>query len=59
MTNFTTSSLTHFQRFVAALCLVLLGIASYAASPGKVEPLMLKKLANLPAKEALMITVSY
>ena len=63
MTNFLTGSLTNFQRFVAVRCLALLGIASYgtshAASPGKVEPLRLKKLANLPGKEALMITVSY
>ena len=63
MTNFITRALTIFQRFVAALCVALLAVASfgasYAASPGKVEPLMLKKLANLPGKEALMITVSY
>ena len=63
VSHLMTSSVTHSCRYVAPLCLALLGIASYgvsyAASPGKVEPLMLKKLANLPGKEALMITVSY
>ena len=63
MPNFITRSMTQFQKFFAALCLALLATAplgaSHAASPGKVEPLMLKKLANVPGKEALMITVSY
>ena len=46
-------------RFAAALGLTILSAVSNAATPGKVEPLVLKQLADLPGKEALMITVSY
>ena len=45
--------------FAAALSLATMASVSNAASPGKVEPLILKQLADLPGKEALMITVSY
>ena len=48
-----------FCRLVAVLCITIAATASYAAEPGKVEPLMAKQLADLPGKEALMITVSY
>ena len=51
--------MTAICRFVAALCLTMLATVSYASKPGKVEPLILKQLADLPGKEALMITVSY
>ena len=46
-------------RFVTALCLAIVATVSYAAKPGKVEPLLVKQLTDLPGKEALMITVSY
>ena len=51
--------MTPLRRLIAALCLTMLAAASLAAKPGKVEPLMIKQLADLPGKEALMITVSY
>ena len=46
-------------RFVTALFLTIVATVSYASKPGKVEPLLVKQLADLPGKEALMITVSY
>ena len=46
-------------RFVTALFLTIVATVSYASKPGKVEPLLAKQLADLPGKEALMITVSY
>jgi quercetin dioxygenase-like cupin family protein len=51
--------MTKLSHIVAALCLALLATASYANKPGKVEPLMLKALPDIPGREALMITVSY
>lgn len=48
------------KRFrVAAACLALAATATHAAAPGKVESLMSKVLADLPGKEAQMLTVSY
>ena len=46
-------------RFVTALFLTIVATVSYASKPGKVEPLLVKQLPDLPGKEALMITVSY
>ena len=46
-------------RFVTALFLTIVATVSYASKPGKVEPLLVKQLTDLPGKEALMITVSY
>ena len=46
-------------RFVSALFLTIVATVSYASKPGKVEPLLVKQLTDLPGKEALMITVSY
>ena len=51
--------MTSICRFAAALSLMILATVSNASTPGKVEPLILKQLADLPGKEALMITVSY
>ena len=51
--------MTSICRFAAALSLTILATVSNASTPGKVEPLILKQLADLPGKEALMITVSY
>ena len=51
--------MTTIYRLVATLCLTMLATISYASKPGKVEPLMVKQLTDLPGKEALMITVSY
>lgn len=48
-----------FCRVLAVLGLTIAATVSFAAKPGKVEPLMAKQLADLPGKEALMITVSY
>jgi quercetin dioxygenase-like cupin family protein len=47
------------SRLISFLCLAIAATASYAAKPGTVEALMAKQLADLPGKEALMITVSY
>ena len=46
-------------RLVTTLFLTIVATVSYASKPGKVEPLLAKQLADLPGKEALMITVSY
>ena len=51
--------MTAICRFAAALCLALLATLSFAAKPGKGEPLMVQQLGNLPGKEAMMITVKY
>ena len=51
--------MTSIRCFAAALSLTIMATLSNAASPAKVEPLILKQLADVPGKEALMITVSY
>jgi quercetin dioxygenase-like cupin family protein len=48
-----------FCRFIAFFCMTIVALPAYATKPGKVEPLMMKQLAGVPGKEALMITVSY
>ena len=42
--------MTPLRRLIAALCLTMLAAASFAAKPGKVEPLMIKQLADFRAK---------